>query len=552
LQSHAKVAVSIHRGPDDPGRRAVAPAAGRRPWIPYSDNAVAFAAALVALVALGIYVRTMLPSTMFWDTAEAQTVPATLSIFHPTGFPVYSMLGWLWSQLPLGEMAWRMNLLSGVCVALASGLVVLITGHLIDERHPGLRAGAAGVAGLAFAFASEPWENATRADIHAINVFFVALVVWLLLAWAAAERAGSPRAGRWLIVAAGAFGLGIGAHPLVGLTAFGIALWLLCVDLRIWRRWRLIVACAAVLALGIGSYAYIWIRAHVDPEPPLFYAHPDTWERFRYLVFAEQFEDLFDEFNAPLDDFWAKWAGAERVLAAQFAVPGWLLAAAGAAVLAVRRPAVLAFFVPLVVANVIYSMNFLDGDIDRYYLPTVAVCAPLIGVALAAIGSTVASAIGETSLRLVTTRRARRRLTGAAAAFVIVLGALLPAASLVGGYEAHDQSQNREADAWVASVHEELPPNAVIISWWSYSTPLWYHRWINGARPDVTIIDERNILDEGYRTMHNAIRSFYGERPVYVVPPHWEYERIVDRWETRTVSTYPGYTDLLYIEGIRP
>ena len=119
------------------------------------------------------------------------------------------------------------------------------------------------------------------------------------------------------------------------------------------------------------------------------------------------------------------------------------------------------------------------------------------------------------------------------------------------GYAAHDQSRNREADAWVASVHAELPPNAVVISWWSYSTPLWYHRWVLGERPDVTIIDERNILDDGYRTMPNAIRSFFGERPVYVVPPDWEYERITERFLTRTVSTYPGYTDLLYIEGIR-
>ena len=119
------------------------------------------------------------------------------------------------------------------------------------------------------------------------------------------------------------------------------------------------------------------------------------------------------------------------------------------------------------------------------------------------------------------------------------------------GYAAHDQSQNREADAWVASVHEQLPPNAVVISWWSYSTPLWYHRWVLGERPDVTIIDERNILDDGYRTMRNAIRSFYGRRPVYVVPPEWEYRRITTQWETSTVRTYPGYTNLLRIDGPR-
>jgi hypothetical protein len=544
---HAKVAVSIHRGPDGPGTARVA----SRGWVPYTDNAVAFVAAAVILVALAVYLRTMLPSTFFWDTGEAQTVPHTLSIFHPTGFPVYAMLGWLWSQLPIGEVAWRMNLLSGVCVATAAGLVVLIAGHLITESNRLLRAGAAGVAGFAFAFAAEPWENATRADVHALNVLFVTLVVWLLLVWAAAHRSGSPRAGRWLVAAALAFGLGIGAHPLVGLTAFGIAAWLVIVDRHLWRRWRLVAVCAGMVAIGFASYGYIFVRAIIDPEPPLFYAHPDTWERFRYLVLAEQFRDLFADFESPLADFWEKWALSQRILEPQFPVLGWLLVAGGAAILAVRRPGVLAFFGLIVAATVLYSMNFRDGDIDRYYLPTIAVAAPMIGVAVAFIAATVASAVAELSVRFDAGRTARRRLAAGAAATAIVLGALLPGAALVSGYRSQDRSANRDADAWVASVHEHLPPNAVVISWWSYSTPLWYHRWILGERPDVTIIDERNILDEGYRTMHNAILEHFGRRPVYVVAPTWEYAGIVEDWQTRSLPTHPGYTEILQIEGLR-
>jgi hypothetical protein len=120
--------------------------------IPYSSAEVAWTAAVVVAFAFGIYLRTLMPSIGFWDTAEAQTVPHTLSIFHPTGFPTYTMLGWLWSQIPIGEVAYRMNLLSAVCLSLASGLVVLIAAQLMDERHRLLVAVSAGIAGLAFAF----------------------------------------------------------------------------------------------------------------------------------------------------------------------------------------------------------------------------------------------------------------------------------------------------------------------------------------------------------------------------------------------------------------
>jgi hypothetical protein len=545
----AKVAVSIHRASDGSEDRRVSPPSAVKRWIPHTDNAVAFAALFVALLAFGIYLRTMLPATGFWDTGEAQTVPPTLSIFHPTGFPMYLMVGWLWSQLPIGEVAWRMNLLSGVSVAVAAGFVVLIAGHLIGERDRALRATAAGIAGAAFAFASEPWENATRADVHAISILSVTILVWLLLTWRAAEWSGSRRAGGWLVGAALAFGLGLGVHPLIGLFAFGIVAWLFVVDGGFWRRWRLIALCAAVVIIGIGSFAFIWVRAVTEPEPPLFYARPDTWERFRYLVFAEQFSGLFQDFREPLADLRDKWADAERVLAAQFVAPGWLLIAIGAAIVAARSMGTFAVLGLFVIGNVLYSMNFRDGDIDRYYMPTVAVLAPLLGVALATVGAACAQAVAEVGRRLVTTTQARRSLATLGGGLVLGLGALLPAASLVTGYDAHDQSQNRDADAWVASVHELLPPNAVIVSWWSYSTPLWHHRWVLHERPDVTIIDERDILDDGYRTMNNAIRAHFGRRPVYVVLPDWERANVTEQWELSTQPTLPGFTRLLLIEG---
>ncbi len=541
--------MSIHRVPDAPGPGPVASRSARS-LVPYASPELAWAAAAVFLVALAIYLRTMMPSTGFWDTAEAQTVPHTLSIFHPTGFPTYTLLGWAWSQLPFGEVAWRMNVLSGVCVAGAAGLAVLVAGRLLEERHRWAVAAAAAVAGLTFAFASEPWRNALRADVHALHILVAALLTWLLVTWRSAERAGSPRAGRWLMAAALAFGLGLGNHPLTGLMAFGIAAWLVMVDPRIWRRWRLVLACAALLAAGLAVYAYIPLRAVTPPEPPLFYARPDTFERFRYLVFAEQFHGLFDPFSAPLANLGPKWADAERVLARQLIGPGWLVAALGASVLAVRQPGAFAFLGLLVAANVFYSMNFPDGDIDRYYMLSAFVGAVLVGVAVSAFAAAAGRAFAEAGRRSLDVV-GRRRLATLAGGLVIGLGALLPGVALVTMYAERDQSANRDADLWVASVHAVLPPNAVLISWWSYSTPLWYHRWVAEERPDVKIIDERNILDDGYGTIDRAIEAYHGRRTVYVVPPHWQLDQIRRAWRTETVPTFAGYTDLLRIEGPR-
>jgi Protein of unknown function (DUF2723) len=511
---------------------------------------LSWTAAAVFVIAFGVFLRTLLPADGFWDTAEAQTVPHTLSIFHPTGFPTYAMLGWLWSQIPLGDVAWRMNAFSAICIALSAGLVVLITGHLIDERNPRLRATAAAIAGGVFAFAEETWAIAVRADVHALNTFFVALLVWLLFCWRAAEWRGASHAGRWLMTAALVFGIALGNHPLVGLMAFGIAAWLFVVDPGIWRRWRLVAGCIGLLVLGLATYLYIPIRALTPPEPPLFYARPNTLDRIRYLVLAEQFHGLLD-FSNVLGSFGSRWPDAAGVLGRQYLGPGWVVAAIGAATLAVRHLGAFFFLGLIVAADVVYSMNFNDGDINRYYVPAIVATTPLIGVGVAMIVGAIARATAQTS-RHVTGIAGRRRLASSAAVMAVSFALALPVGTLVVNYQPADESDNRVADQWVASVYDVLPENAVIISWWSYSTPLWYHRWILGERPDVTIIDERNILDDGYGTIDGAIRAFVGKREVYVVPPDWDRERIVATFSTEWVPTIPLFSSLLHIRNQPP
>jgi hypothetical protein len=168
-------------------------------------------------------------------------------------------------------------------------------------------------------------------------------------------------------------------------------------------------------------------------------------------------------------------------------------------------------------------------------------------VAVAFLASTCARAVAEATRRgsgLV----GRRRAASVAGALVVGLAAIFPATALITGYDGHDLSHNRDADRWVRRVYDALPQDAVVISWWSYSTPLWYHRWIDGDRPDVKIIDERNILDDGYGTTDAAIRAFLGRRPVYVVPTDWDVDRLRILFDTEDVDTLPGYTALLHVK----
>jgi hypothetical protein len=80
-----------------------------------------------------------------------------------------------------------------------------------------------------------------------------------------------------------------------------------------------------------------------------------------------------------------------------------------------------------------------------------------------------------------------------------------------------DHTQDRAAERWTDDVMSTLEPNAVVISWWSYSTPLWYGQIVAGRRPDVEIIDDRNRVDRNMGELNEVIDLFIADRPVYVI-----------------------------------
>ena len=59
--------------------------------------------------------------------------------------------------------------------------------------------------------------------------------------------------------------------------------------------------------------------------------------------------------------------------------------------------------------------------------------------------------------------------------------------------------------------------DAVVVSWWSASTALWYAQAVDGLRPDVFIVDDRTMLDLELGRAPDVIRRYLGQRPVYAL-----------------------------------
>jgi len=510
----------------DPGALAVLQpvSAPRMTALPAArvSTRVRFAACflLVAVPALLLYMRTLMPDMGFWDTGEFQAVGPVLGIAHPTGYPAYTLLLWLGSVVlqPFGDEAYRANLLSALLTAAACGLVGITVAYLTRRFVIGI------ATGIVFAVAAQTWAIGLHADPHAFHLFLVAAMVLLLVVWAQRQRAGL-HADRLLIAAAALFGVALANHALTLLLAPGIALYVLITYPGIVRRFRLVATCGAALVVTtVVLYAYLPIRSAMNP--PLDYANPQTWANFSYLVFGQQFTGTFKA-RPPLFDAITQIArynwdqlGLLAVLALLGTVAGLL-----------RRAALVLMLLTWFALTWYFALGYENADIGRYYLVPLMCVAVLGGLGVGAI----VEAAKTLRARVAPARPSLMRWAVAALIGIVLVVPALVAVPV--RFRSLDESSDHAARTWLDSLGAVMGQNAVIISWWSYSTPMWYGQYVEGWRPDVTIIDDRTILDQNLGSAMQVIDSNLGNRPVYLIRVPGDYPSYMQRY---TMVNLPG------------
>jgi hypothetical protein len=140
-------------------------------------------------------------------------------------------------------------------------------------------------------------------------------------------------------------------------------------------------------------------------------------------------------------------------------------------------------------------------------------------------------------------------VVGATLALLLILPAVLavpPTRARV------DLSGDTRASTWSRWVLEAVEEDAVIVSWWSYSTPLWYRTLVLGERPDVFVLDDRDRLDEGLGSIDDVLRANVGVRPVYLVRYPGEIQELATRWVLEEVGDPAGQQPIYRVSGPRP
>lgn len=248
------------------------------------------AAWVAALAALWAYALTLSP-TVAWvnlgeDSGDLLAASATLGIPHPTGYPLFVLLGRIASLLPLGAIAFRINLIAAIAGAASVYFLVRLAYSLSPPESRGLGALlSAGACALLYAASRGAWSQSVLAEVYTLNAAFLGAILWLLV------KAEEERDVRSLILACYLFGLGLTNHLLLlaASPALLVGIWRFSRTNRI-GPWGAVLL--PVLAFwGLTLDLFLPVRAAQNPE--FSWGAPVTPERLWWVLSGAQYGGNF-------------------------------------------------------------------------------------------------------------------------------------------------------------------------------------------------------------------------------------------------------------------
>jgi Protein of unknown function (DUF2723) len=425
------------------------------------------------------------------DSGELIVAACVRGIAHPPGYPLYTLLGYLFAHLPLGSLAWRVNLLSAVCDAAAAGLLCHAVARWAKSPWAGLAAAAL------FAFSPLVWPYAVSAEVFPLNNLFAAALVDLSV-----EAAVAPRPSV-LPLTAFVVGLGLTNHHTLVFLGAPLLIALLLLERKALSPRRV---AATALAFGAGLLPYAYLPLAAAAHPPLAWGDPTTWSGFLTHLLRREY-GTFRLANAAvgrggetipriahfLGRFSETTLGAGPVLA----VVSWgeMRRSSPSRRLVLFWSATLALY--LVVFSSLANVR-LDEPLhvtvqDRFWQQALLVACALAGVGFAAIG----------------------RLAGGWADVTEAALALGGAAVLVAtGFGPNDLRDRHLFRDYGAAVLESMPPRAILLITSDEAIgSVRYLQQIEGLRRDVRVIPTGQLTSPWFR-------GFAATRlPGIVLPP---------------------------------
>ncbi|MEW6679478.1 MAG: DUF2723 domain-containing protein [bacterium] len=214
-----------------------------------------------------VYLLTLPSSVWFGDSGDFITSSYVLGIPHPSGYPLYTLLGHLFSYLPISNIGMRITLMSSIFGGLTSTLIYFLLIKLSVQRLISFSTV------LCFAFSYTFFRVSIYAKTYSLYGFFVILILFILYLY----QENIKKNFKYLILFSFILGVSFTNHNLMATIIPGIVFFLFISNKSIFKINTLFYL-FAFFALGLSVFLYLPIRAFQNP--PIDWANPTTLQRF--------------------------------------------------------------------------------------------------------------------------------------------------------------------------------------------------------------------------------------------------------------------------------
>lgn len=319
-----------------------------------------------------IYLLTLPPSVWFGDSGDFITSSYVLGIPHPSGYPLYTILGHLFSYIPLSNIGMRITLMSAIFGGLTSLLLYFLLIKLSVGRFVSF------VTTLSFAFSYTFFRIAIYAKTYSIYGFFVILLLFILFLWSENIKKNF----KYLILFSFILGVSFTNHNLMATIIPGIFIFVFLTNKSIFKA-NTIFQLFAFFLLGILVLLYLPIRAFQNP--PIDWANPTSITRFIDCIMVKFAQKRM--FSIDLLKFFVIFGNHLLLLFKQFLIFGFI-SIFGLYYLKKRNYPFFILLLTIIIVNTFFSLIVYPDiekemvDFESYHIPSYLSLAISLGIGL--------------------------------------------------------------------------------------------------------------------------------------------------------------------------
>ena len=498
-----------------------------------------YLAGLVFLVILLVYWMTTGTSLTSGDSGELAAAQYHWGIAHAPGYPIYTLLGYIWSHLLYGfSPLASLNLLSGIFAAMACGICFLLIFRILESissLEKSVIALISLVSALSIGFSDTFWSQAVGVEVYSLHSLIVSISLLI-----AVKLVSGKDQSQWIWLGL-AIGIGFAHHLTIVL--IGPALIYVVYD-----HWKSEVLSISQLIKGIGlglvviisSWVMLMLRSKMDPA--LDCGNPENLKNLIFHITGSPYQGYTFQ---SMDEAWYNLRFIVYQLPKEFSVLGLIIGLIGIRSLFLAHRTLAIFFSCSLVTNIVIAINYAITDLNAYFL-----------LAYVSIGVFIACGLSTILSRFIDGKHQSR---------LSALAFLLPLYLLMVNFSSNNFKEYKDIELYYEESVEALPEKAILFTM-DFETDIsasYYYQLVENRRRDITIVDMISITNydwfgnhllkndtvffgscveryrelceigfelksEGYRAQQISTEMFeclfeshLGSRPIYM--SHWAY-----------------------------